>query len=103
MEEQVPKRNVAGGSTREMARKRAIIWLSAGFVACLGLVVILWANWSNRKKGDPFIIAGCFVALAILGRGILPEIEFFQRREDDAARGAEAEERVGAILERLPL
>jgi len=50
---------------------------------------------------NPLVVVGCATGLLLIARGIIPIIDFFQKRESDAIRGAEAEETVGAVLDRL--
>jgi hypothetical protein len=85
-----------------MARERLVGRLLlglAGFV-CLGL--ILWLNWTNVRAFKLSTAMICVIGLVAVERRIVPLMDFLKRREDDAVRGAEAEEAVGAILDRLP-
>jgi len=95
------KQNVAGGGAREMARRREVRWLWIALIAFLGLGIIAWANWSNRKGGN-WIVTYCMAGLLFISRELLPAMDFLQKREDDAIRGAAAEENVGSILNCLP-
>jgi hypothetical protein len=66
------------------------------------LALFFYANLMNLRNGSFFVLLFCVAGLVVIGRGILPLIDRFQKRENDAIRGAEAEEAVGAILNQLP-
>jgi hypothetical protein len=102
MEQQVSKQNKAGGGAREMGRKRRVAWFWIAGLAFAYLVFLLCVNLNNWKRGNAIITSSCVLCLLIVWRGIFPQIDFLQKREDDATRGAEAEEKVAAVLDRLP-
>jgi len=86
-------------------RRRGWLWLAlSGF---LGLGCILCLNWKNIRAHNPptttiAIALVCMVGLVLVDRRIIPRMDFLDKRENDAIRGAEAEEAVGAVLDQLP-
>jgi len=85
-------------------RRRGWLWLAlSGFLA---LRCILCLNWKNIRAHNPptttiAIALVCMVGLVLVDRRIIPLMDFLEKRENDAIRGAEAEEAVGAILDGL--
>jgi hypothetical protein len=97
---------VAGKGARAMAEKRRLNRLRHGLTGLLCLGLILAINWINiRALKSPTVKIGaalvCALGLVAIDRRILPMMDFLIKRESDAARGAEAEETVGAVLNRL--
>ena len=69
-------------------------------LAFLGLIALLY--WTHIFPFNlPIFLLSVFGMIAV-DRGFIPRMDHFKRREDQATRGAEAEETVGAILDRLP-
>jgi hypothetical protein len=96
------RENVAGQGARIMAQGRRSFrrWLGYSSLICLAL--LFWANLMNLRVRSGYVLMCCFAGLAVIGWGIAPLMDLFRKREGDAIRGAEAEEAVGAILDRLP-
>src|SRR6267378_1331099 len=106
MKQSVSRLNTAGQSTRMMAEGRKLnrrrLGL-AGFI-CLGLILLLiWTNFHFfRIWVFLFCLLVCVLGLITVRRGIIPVMDFLKKREEQAVQGAEGEEAVGAILDRLP-
>jgi hypothetical protein len=71
----------------------------AGFTS-LGLVALLF--FTNLHPLSLSIFAVCMVALFAVDRGIIPVMDSQKKWEGYAIQGAEGEEVVGAILDRVP-
>lgn len=83
--------------TRQFGRR----WLALFGLFCLGLILLF--NALNIRHGiSLFVLLGCIAGLALMNHGLLPLIDFIQKRERHAVQGAQAEEQVGAFLDRLP-
>jgi hypothetical protein len=102
MDRQVKALNVAGGNARMMAKHRRSAGLLLIFLGLLCVVLFFCANLLNLRTRSIWVSICCLAGLTIIGRGVIPQIDFIKKREGDAIRGAEAEEAVGAILNRLP-
>lgn len=102
VERRIKASNVAGSGARAMARERRSIRRWLGFSSLLSLALLLCANLMNLQTRSVWIVLMCIAGLVLIGRGIVPILDLFQKRENDADRGAEAEEAVAAILDRLP-
>jgi hypothetical protein len=98
MESDLVAGKVAGASTREMARERyrLRLGLSVGSLACLACIQCLL--WSHRKT----TLLPCIVVAAAINKFVIPCLDWLKKRQGHASRGAQAEENVGAILDRLP-
>jgi len=98
---EIVQKKVAGASVREMARKREIVALLVGMIGLLVLGGVNLVNHFNIKRGNIYVVLGCLALLGLVGGPLSAVIDHFKKREKDAIRGAEAEEAVGAILDKL--
>jgi hypothetical protein len=91
----------AGRSTRDMETKRYL--LRAGLVL-IGLLII-WIYFqlipSRPTWGTVPLLLGLIISLKVFDRWLHRKIDQVHKREKDAQRGAEAEEKVGEILDGL--
>jgi hypothetical protein len=90
--------NAPGGSTRWMAEERRSGRRKIGMLAMAALseVFLLFISLPTAV-GVPIALAGFWA----IDRSFLRWMDLLSRREQDAIRGAEAEEKVGAQLDRL--
>ncbi|HTY88666.1 MAG TPA: nuclease-related domain-containing protein, partial [Candidatus Acidoferrum sp.] len=94
-----PAENVPGKSTRAMAtRRRGVRYLL--ILASAAVVINLFLVSLNAR--NVFISFAVLAALFFLDRLVHSELDLLWQRERHAIRGADAEEKVGAILNRLP-
>jgi hypothetical protein len=88
-----------GNSTRQLARQRHTHLQTLAILGLIALAAILLAYHSvSMAIGFPLALAGFWA----VNHYVVGRINIVQRREQQAVRGAEAEEMVGAILNRLP-
>lgn len=96
--------NQAGQSTREMQRRRRFARKALGIVALVALVCLVVFNLAGMKIGglaSVIISLSCIVLMKLLGRTAISDVEMILKREKDAARGADSEEKVGVLLDAL--
>jgi len=84
-----------------MARERQVARFRLALVGFTCLVLIFCLNRTNIRDFKVSTLVICVVGLISVDRGIIPLMDWFRKREGDAIRGAEAEESVGTILDRL--
>jgi hypothetical protein len=99
MENQLIAEKAAGASTREMAkgRYRQRLWVALFALACLASI-----QWAGVSILTPGRFVACMLGLAVVDKLFIPCLDWLKWREGHASRGAQAEETVGAILNRLP-
>jgi hypothetical protein len=93
-----PSQTPAGQHARGLQKSRRHLRVFVGLVALGGLLVIQRIGFSIRHV-VPLVC--CLVGLALIDRVCIPLMDWFKRREKQAAQGAEAEESVARLLERL--
>jgi len=91
--------NAPGKSTRQMALRRYLIRIALVVIGLCVLFYIGQRGLSVRNIGQLGLIV---VALVCVDQVLNPVLDHLIHRERQAVRGAEAEERVGAILNHLP-
>jgi Nuclease-related domain len=101
VERDIKARNVAGSSTRVMASGRRSFRRRLAYSSLLLVAVIFCVNLTNLRSRSLWVSACCIAGILVIARGIIPIIDFFQKRESHAIRGAQAEETVGAVLNLL--
>lgn len=87
-----------GCSVRKLAKKRLVTRL---ILASCGLLACAYAIQYAIVRSNPLILVGCLIVIAAVGR-LIQILDTLRRAEYRAVRGAEAEEQVGALLNRLP-
>lgn len=102
MNRQISSQNTVGRGARLMARERRVTMLWLAVVGLLCLAIFFCLNLTNIWGFKPLVTLICILGMIAVDRGIIPLMDRFKKREGDAIRGAEAEEAVGAILDRLP-
>ena len=91
--------NAPGRSVRLLANRRYLIRVGLA-LAALGLLALIALN--GLQTHTTLGLLTCVVAFVALDRLVDPLLDRLIFREQQAARGARAEEIVGAILNRLP-
>jgi hypothetical protein len=98
MENELVAGKAAGASTREMEKERYRLRLALAACGLACLACIQWLLWSHRAT----TLLPCIVAALAINKFVIPCLDWLKKRQRDASRGAQAEESVGAILDRLP-
>ena len=99
MAQEIAVGNVPGGSTRLMAKRR-FYWRIA--LAVAGLAVLGMVRFASLNAQNATTLLACLVGLIVVGRVLLPGMDFLKKREAQAIQGARAEEEVASILARFP-
>jgi len=102
MDRETNAQNVAGCGARMMAKERRSVRKWLGYSSLVCLAYLFAANLLNLHARNPWVWVCCIAGLVVIGRGISPLMDLLYKRENHAVGGAEAEEAVGAILDRLP-
>jgi hypothetical protein len=90
--------NPAGNNIRRMAQERRMDRRTLGLLGFVVLAeIILFFIWVPLAIGFPVALFGLWA----VNHYFIDWMDFVFRREQDAIRGAQAEEQVGAILDRL--
>jgi hypothetical protein len=99
MERREVRQNVAGASTRAMARERKVGRRIIGAYGLFCLAVILCFNLFNYfvLRMASWLVLLCLVGMWGVTR-LFPVMDWLWKREGDATRGAVAEESVGKML-----
>jgi hypothetical protein len=98
MENELVAGKAAGASTREMEKERYRLRLALAACSLACLACIQWLLWCHRAT----TLLPCIVAALAINKFVIPCLDWLKKRQRDASRGAQAEESVGAILDRLP-
>jgi hypothetical protein len=77
-------------------------YLARAFLALLGLAVLAYIGLSGFSAQNTLKLLVCLACLAVMYRVLIPLLDQLSGAEQRANRGAEAEEKIGALLNALP-
>jgi len=91
--------NVPGGGARQMEKRRRRARILLVILAIATVITLFSITLSARNVMISLLV---LAALAFVDRATHRDLDWFEKRADDAGRGAEAEEAVGTTLSCIP-